>query len=308
MGEGRLRRSELAVPAASTKMIAKSAASEADLVFLDLEDATAPALKEEARKNVIEGLKTLEWGRTLRAVRVNSADTQLGHGRRGRGRDPRPRAPGRHHHPEAVRDRGTSGSSRPCSTSSSRSSAFEPRIKLRSPDRGGPGAGLAGGGDRCVLVTRLEALILGFGDLAASLGLPRRPRQRPTNAYPGDPWHAARSRMIAACRANGLDADRRPLCELHEAGRLSPRGELGQHPGRGRQVVHPPEPDRDRQRRLRPDREGDRVRQGPGGRRIKQVDRGRRGSGKHWRHAGGRRVPATLPGRARPREAQTGRL
>ena len=41
-------------------MIAKSASLDADLVFLDLEDATAPALKEEARKNAIEGLKTLE--------------------------------------------------------------------------------------------------------------------------------------------------------------------------------------------------------------------------------------------------------
>ena len=68
----RLRRSELAVPAANPRMIEKAAASDADLVFLDLEDATAPALKEEARANVIHGLKTLEWGDTIRAVRVNS--------------------------------------------------------------------------------------------------------------------------------------------------------------------------------------------------------------------------------------------
>ena len=72
----RLRRSELAVPAANPRMIEKAAASDADLVFLDLEDATAPALKEDARANVIHGLKTLEWGHTLRAVRVNSADTK----------------------------------------------------------------------------------------------------------------------------------------------------------------------------------------------------------------------------------------
>ena len=36
-----LRRSELAVPAANDHMFVKAAASEADLVFLDLEDATA---------------------------------------------------------------------------------------------------------------------------------------------------------------------------------------------------------------------------------------------------------------------------
>ena len=56
----RLRRSELAVPAASPKMIRKGAASDADLVFLDLEDATAPPLKEEARKWAEEVFPTAE--------------------------------------------------------------------------------------------------------------------------------------------------------------------------------------------------------------------------------------------------------
>ncbi|HEY2447336.1 MAG TPA: aldolase/citrate lyase family protein, partial [Mycobacterium sp.] len=43
-----LRRSELAVPASNDHMFAHAAASEADLVFLDLEDATASAHKEAA--------------------------------------------------------------------------------------------------------------------------------------------------------------------------------------------------------------------------------------------------------------------
>ena len=50
----RLRRSELSVPASSIKMMEKAIASDADLVFLDLEDAVAPAQKEASRKNVIE--------------------------------------------------------------------------------------------------------------------------------------------------------------------------------------------------------------------------------------------------------------
>jgi len=53
---------------------------------------------------------------------------------------------------------------------------------------------------------RLEALILGFGDLAASLGIRIGHEQDSSHRYPGDLWHAARSRMIAAARANGLDA------------------------------------------------------------------------------------------------------
>src|SRR3990172_5960047 len=71
----RLRRSELAVPGASSKMITKAAATDADLVFLDLEDAVAPAHKVAARDTVVAGLTNLDWGRTVRAVRVNSADT-----------------------------------------------------------------------------------------------------------------------------------------------------------------------------------------------------------------------------------------
>ena len=53
-------------------------------------------------------------------------------------------------------------------------------------------------------LTLIMALILGFGDLAASLGF-RVGHASGDDAYPGDPWHAARARMIAACRANGLD-------------------------------------------------------------------------------------------------------
>ena len=46
----RLRRSLLAVPASSEKMIAKAHASEADAVFLDLEDAVSASEKAAARK------------------------------------------------------------------------------------------------------------------------------------------------------------------------------------------------------------------------------------------------------------------
>src|SRR6476661_513823 len=75
----RLRRSELATPGTSPKMIAKAAASDADLVFLDLEDAVAPEQKENARANIIAGLNDLDWGRTVRSYRINSVDTPWCH-------------------------------------------------------------------------------------------------------------------------------------------------------------------------------------------------------------------------------------
>ena len=71
----RVRRSELATPASSPKMLGKAPGSGADLVFLDLEDACAPSAKIEARANAIAALTDQEWGSTTRAVRVNGLDT-----------------------------------------------------------------------------------------------------------------------------------------------------------------------------------------------------------------------------------------
>ena len=51
----------------------------ADLVFLDLEDACAPSAKESARGMAVNALTGLDWGRTLRAVRINGLDTQWCH-------------------------------------------------------------------------------------------------------------------------------------------------------------------------------------------------------------------------------------
>jgi|TARA_B100000959_G_scaffold187553_1_gene196129 malyl-CoA/(S)-citramalyl-CoA lyase len=71
----RLNRSELAVPGSNPEMFEKAAASDVDVIFLDLEDAVAPDEKEQARKNIIEGLNDIDWkGKTL-SVRINGLDT-----------------------------------------------------------------------------------------------------------------------------------------------------------------------------------------------------------------------------------------
>src|SRR5687767_12694042 len=48
----RSRRSCLAVPGSSVKMLSKAQGLPADQVFLDLEDAVAPLAKPDARKNI----------------------------------------------------------------------------------------------------------------------------------------------------------------------------------------------------------------------------------------------------------------
>ena len=75
----RLQRSELAVPATSPRFFEKAAASAADVIFLDLEDAVAPAKKDEAREQAIAALNDIDWGRKTMAVRVNGLDTPWAH-------------------------------------------------------------------------------------------------------------------------------------------------------------------------------------------------------------------------------------
>lgn len=71
----RLNRTELAVPASNTTFIEKASKSNADVIFLDLEDSVAPPDKEQARKNAIEALNDLDWGGRTLSVRINGLDT-----------------------------------------------------------------------------------------------------------------------------------------------------------------------------------------------------------------------------------------
>jgi malyl-CoA/(S)-citramalyl-CoA lyase len=71
----RLHRSELAVPGSNSSLFEKAAKSAADIVFLDVEDAVAPDEKAQARKNIIQGLNEIDWGAKTMMVRINGLDT-----------------------------------------------------------------------------------------------------------------------------------------------------------------------------------------------------------------------------------------
>jgi malyl-CoA/(S)-citramalyl-CoA lyase len=73
--QARLNRSELAVPGSNPKLFEKAAQSAADVVFLDLEDAVAPDEKPQARRNVVEAIKGVDWGSKTLSVRINGLDT-----------------------------------------------------------------------------------------------------------------------------------------------------------------------------------------------------------------------------------------
>lgn len=68
-------RSLLAVPATNPRFLEKGAASEADGVFIDLEDAVVPDLKVDARAKALEAIGKLDWGKRVLLVRVNDRST-----------------------------------------------------------------------------------------------------------------------------------------------------------------------------------------------------------------------------------------
>ncbi|WP_120495521.1 CoA ester lyase [Kiloniella sp. EL199] len=71
----RLNRSELAVPGSQPQLFEKASKSDADVIFLDLEDAVAPDEKEQARKNIIQALNDLDWTGKSMSIRINGLDT-----------------------------------------------------------------------------------------------------------------------------------------------------------------------------------------------------------------------------------------
>lgn len=72
----RPRRSNLAVPGSSPKMLDKVKGLPADQVFMDIEDAVAPLAKPDARKNIVAALNEGGYDGKVRSVRVNDWTTE----------------------------------------------------------------------------------------------------------------------------------------------------------------------------------------------------------------------------------------
>jgi citrate lyase subunit beta/citryl-CoA lyase len=183
-------------------MQAKAATLDADLVLLDLEDATAPSEKPAARAVVVESLKTLDFGRRAVAVRVNGADTPWCY------RDV----------VDVVEPAGDRIDTLILpKVESAADVAFLDRLLSQIElAQGWPvgrigvevliesAPGLQRVNEIAAASPRLEALIFGPGDLSASLGLGQLTIGTPDTDYPGDVWHYALVRLLVAARTNGL--------------------------------------------------------------------------------------------------------
>jgi citrate lyase subunit beta/citryl-CoA lyase len=198
----RLRRVQLAVPGSSEKMLAKAAGSDADHVFLDLEDAVAPSAKVSSRDNIVNALKTLDWGKTTRCVRINDLGTQWAY----------------EDIIYIVENAGeyldTIMVPKVKSASDVRFVAtllrqIEKKIGLKRP------IGIEALIEEVEAMQeidniaradpRLECIIFGAGDYSASQGIDIRAIGGATG-YPGDIWHYPRYRLVVAARAAGIDA------------------------------------------------------------------------------------------------------
>src|SRR3954467_10411624 len=71
----RLTRTYLAAPAHRVRLVQNAAASAADAVFLDLEDAGPPAEKAAALESAATALAAHDWGNKTVAVRLNAIDS-----------------------------------------------------------------------------------------------------------------------------------------------------------------------------------------------------------------------------------------
>lgn len=198
----RLRRVQLSVPGSSEKMLMKAAASNADHVFCDLEDAVAPSAKADARTNIANALNTLDWGRKTRCVRVNDVTTQWCHDdiitvveKAGRNID-------------------TIMLTKPYKASDvlfldSMLNQLEQKLGLER--RIGIEVlieeveGLQNVESIATCTDRMECLIFGMGDYSASHGIDTTAIGE-SGTYPGDIFHYARFRVVMAARTAGLDA------------------------------------------------------------------------------------------------------
>ena len=209
----RLRRCQLAVPGSSEKMMTKAASLDVDHVFLDLEDAVAPSAKVGARRQIVEALNTLDFGKTLRCVRINDLDTHYAY-------------------EDIITVVEGAGANIDTILVPKVRSACDVRFvdrllsqierKLELQRRIGievlieEAEGMMRVEEIAAASDRLEALVFGMGDYSASQGVDPKAIAG-DSGYPGDIWHYARYKMIIAARTYGLDAVDGPFVNFKDA-------------------------------------------------------------------------------------------
>jgi citrate lyase subunit beta/citryl-CoA lyase len=207
------RRSCLSVPGSSEKMLGKAPNLGADMVFLDLEDAVAPLEKEPARDKVVKAINDLDWGDTVLCVRVNAWDTKWTY------RDvihvvenaserldeimlPKVQSAADVQALDMLLTQIEETTGRKSQV------GIEPQIETAR--------GLINVEQICAASPRLETIVFGPADFAASTEMPVLTGGVQIPEYPGDHFHYVFSKILMAGRANGLQVIDGPYLKIRE--------------------------------------------------------------------------------------------
>ncbi|HEX2913906.1 MAG TPA: CoA ester lyase [Chloroflexia bacterium] len=232
------RRCELSVPGSSMKMMSKAAGLEVDEVLLDLEDSVAPEGRPEARQNIIAAAHNLDWGNKTIAWRINPVSSpyfyqDLIEVAEAAGERLHAVIMPKVNRPEEIFTVAT------ILSAIETSKGFEHQITIEAQIETAEGM-LNVEKIAAASPERLEALIFGPGDFAASIGAPGLTIGGQVQGYPGHIWHYALSRILVAARANGLEVIDGPYAAFKDQTGLEESARLARLLGYdGKWAIHP---------------------------------------------------------------------
>ncbi len=208
------RRSCLSTPGSSDRFLAKAPQTSADMTFLDLEDSVAPGEKVAAREKVVRAIRDHEWGERVLCVRVNAWDTPWTYG-------------------DVIEVVGQAGPRLdevmlPKVESAAQVVALDLLLTQVERNAGLPvghigieaqietARGLINVDEICAASPRLETIIFGPADFAASIEMPVLTGGVAIPEYPGDHFNYVFSRILMAGRANGLQVIDGPFLKVRD--------------------------------------------------------------------------------------------
>jgi citrate lyase subunit beta/citryl-CoA lyase len=208
------RRSCLSTPGSSERFLVKAPTVAADMTFLDLEDAVSPNEKVAARAKVVEAIVKLDWDDRVLCVRVNAWDTAWTYGdviEVVSGAGPRLdeiMLPKVQSAAEVVAlDLLLTQIERNCGLPVGHV-GIEAQIETAR--------GLINVEEICAASPRLETIIFGPADFAASIEMPVLTGGVAIPEYPGDHFHYVFSKILMAGRANGLQVIDGPFLKVRD--------------------------------------------------------------------------------------------
>ncbi|MCL5948057.1 MAG: CoA ester lyase [Actinobacteria bacterium] len=208
------RRSCLSVPGSNERFLQKGPTVPADMTFLDLEDSVAPLEKEAARAKVADAIKSLPWDDRVLCVRVNAWDTRWTYG-------------------DVIEVVSNAGQRLdeimlPKVQSAAEVVALDLLLTQIEANCGLPYGhigieaqiettrGLINVEEICAASPRLETIIFGPADFAASMEMPVLTGGVAIEEYPGDHFHYVFSKILMAGRANGLQVIDGPYLKIRD--------------------------------------------------------------------------------------------